>query len=141
MTIAHNGRIPIRTQGEGHMVDITALTQDILTESGLREGHCCVFTPGATAAVTTIEFEPGLQRDFPDAMNRIAPRDVHYYHEEAWHDGNGHSHIRASLLGPSIVIPFIEGHLTLGTWQQIVVIDFDNRPRSREIIVQLLGVK
>lgn len=141
MTGAHTERISLQTKGEGHMLDITQQAQGIVTNSGLREGQCALFVPGATGALTTIEFEPGLQRDFPEAMDRLIPRGMRYLHDDTWHDGNGHSHVRASLLGPSLVVPFVDGCLTLGTWQQIVLCDFDARPRSRDVVVQVLGVK
>ena len=98
-----------------------------------------MFVTGSTAGVTTIEFEPGLLEDLPAAFERLAPQGLRYRHDETWHDGNGHSHVRASLLGPSLLVPFEDGRLLLGTWQQIVLVDFDNRPRRREIVVQLQG--
>jgi len=94
---------------------------------------------GSTAGITTMEYEPGLIEDLPAAFERLVPRGHHYHHEEAWHDGNGHAHVRASLVGPSLTVPFRKGKLLLGTWQQIVVVDFDNRPRQRDIVVQLTG--
>ena len=97
------------------------------------------YDSGSTSGVTTIEYEPGLLKDIPAAFEKIAPQDAHYHHEETWHDGNGHSHVRASLLGCSLTVPFKDGRLLLGTWQQIVLIDFDNRPRKREVVVQLSG--
>ena len=141
MTGAHTERITLNTEGGGHMLDITQKTQQVVADSGLKEGQCALFVPGATGALTTIEFEPGLQRDFPAAMERLVPRGMRYWHDETWHDGNGHSHVRASLLGPSLVVPFVDGELTLGTWQQIVLCDFDARPRTRDVVVQVLGVK
>ncbi len=138
---AHTARIRVTSQGNGHITDITNQTQRILSESGILEGQCCVFAPGATAGITTIEYEPGLQQDFPEAMERIAPRNIRYHHDDTWHDGNGHSHVRASLLGPSLVVPFEDGRLILGTWQQIILVDFDNRSRTRDIVVQILGVR
>ncbi len=140
MTTAHTGRISVNTRGEGQMVDITSDAQDVVAHSGLTEGQCCLFVPGATGALTTIEYEPGLKQDFPEAMERLVPRDMRYLHDDTWHDGNGHSHVRASLLGPSLVVPFEGGRLTLGTWQQIILVDFDNKPRQRHVVVQLLGV-
>jgi len=98
-----------------------------------------MFVPGSTAALTTVEFEPGLVQDLPAFFERIIPRRAHYHHEDTWHDGNGHSHVRASLLGPSLTVPFKDGALLLGTWQQIVLIDFDNRRRRRKLVVQLSG--
>ena len=131
--------VPLSTQGDSQILDLTSQVQDVVTRTGLREGQVTVFVPGATAGVTTIEYEPGLVRDLPLAFERIAPRDGHYYHHETWNDGNGHSHVRASLLGPSLTIPFSQGRLILGTWQQVVLVDFDNRPRRREVVVQVNG--
>ncbi len=132
-------RVGISTRGDGEMVDLTSRVQDVISESGFSEGQVTVFVPGATGGVTTIEYEPGLIRDLPEAFERIAPRGARYFHDETWHDGNGHSHVRASILGPSLTIPFSNGRMILGTWQQIIVVDFDNRPRRRDIVVQLNG--
>jgi secondary thiamine-phosphate synthase enzyme len=132
-------RISIETQGDDHMIDLTARIADLLSEHHLTHGQVLVFVPGSTAGITTVEFEPGLVRDLPIAFERIAPRNARYHHEETWHDGNGHSHVRAALVGPSLNVPFQDGELLLGTWQQIVLIDFDNRPRRREIVVQFLS--
>ena len=130
----------VPSRGEGDMHDITGEVQARVGEHGLREGQALVFVPGSTGALTTIEFEPGLVEDFPAFFDRVAPRGIRYAHEETWHDGNGHSHVRASLVGPSLVVPVAEGKLLLGTWQQIVLVDFDARPRRRRIVVQLSGV-
>ncbi len=122
--------------------DIQDLTQDvaqIVVQSGVLEGQVLVFTPGSTAGITTIEFESGVVFDLEQAIERLAPRDMHYDHDARWGDGNGYSHVRAALLGPSLAVPVIDGQLQLGTWQQIVLCDFDNRPRDRRIIVQVMG--
>ena len=122
--------------------DIQDLTQDvaqILAQSGIREGQVLVFTPGSTAGITTIEFENGVVFDLEQAIERLAPQDMHYDHNARWGDGNGYSHVRAALLGPSMTVPVIDGQLQLGTWQQVVLCDFDNRPRERRIIVQVMG--
>jgi len=122
--------------------DIQDLTQDvaqILAQSGIREGQVLVFTPGSTAGITTIEFESGVVFDLEQAIERLAPRDMHYDHDARWGDGNGYSHVRAALLGPSMAVPVVDGQLQIGTWQQIVLCDFDNRPRERKIIVQVMG--
>ncbi|MEX0736668.1 MAG: secondary thiamine-phosphate synthase enzyme YjbQ [Bacteroidota bacterium] len=129
----------IATKGGSEVLDVTSHVASLLAKHSLREGNATVFVTGSTAAVTTTEFEPGLRRDIPEALNRIAPEGVRYHHDETWHDGNGHSHVRAALLGPSLTVPFSNGELLLGTWQQIVLIDSDNRPRQRIIIVQLIG--
>jgi secondary thiamine-phosphate synthase enzyme len=138
MTII-NDTLNIDTHGGGDMVDITDQLTRLLQRHKLKHGQVLVFVPGSTAGVTTIEYEPGLKKDFSVFMERIIPKNVHYYHEETWNDGNGHSHIRSSLLGPSLVIPIGQGRLLLGTWQQVVVVDFDNRPRSRDLVVQFCG--
>ena len=132
-------KISLQSQGHGEIIDITPEVQKQLAETAIKEGTVTLFVTGSTAGITTIEFEPGLLADFKDMWERTIPEDITYQHDKAWHDGNGHSHVRASLLGASLVIPFSTGKLALGTWQQIVVVDFDNRPRSREIIVQLMG--
>lgn len=131
--------VRVSTRGDSEILDVTGPVQDKLTAHGFQEGHALVFVSGSTAGLTTVEYEPGLLHDLPAAFERIAPRDIRYAHEETWHDGNGHSHVRASLLGPSLTVPFRDGRLLLGTWQQIVLIDFDNRPRQRDILVQLFG--
>jgi len=129
----------IQTRGDDHILDVTERVQEMLAKHGFEEGQALVFVSGSTAGITTIEYEPGLLEDIPAAFEKIAPKGAAYRHEEAWHDGNGHSHVRASLLGPSLTVPFRKGKLLLGTWQQIVVIDFDNRPRQRDVVVQLTG--
>jgi secondary thiamine-phosphate synthase enzyme len=121
------------------IVDITEKVAGAVGKSGLSSGLAVVFIPGATGAVTTIEYEPGLESDLQDALEKIAPKDKEYAHNRRWGDGNGHSHIRAALMGPSLAVPFLEGRLMLGTWQQIVFLELDNRPRHRRIIVQMAG--
>ncbi|MFN3621684.1 MAG: secondary thiamine-phosphate synthase enzyme YjbQ, partial [Nitrososphaerales archaeon] len=111
--------IQIQTRGECDIVDLTGKAQEAIRASGLKKGLLTIFVVGSTAAVTTIEYEPGLLRDLPEMLERVAPKNIEYKHEEMWHDGNGHSHVRASLLGPSLVIPFRDQRLCLGTWQQI----------------------
>jgi len=129
----------IHSKGEGDMIDLTDRLRAILSRSGLKDGLMTVFVPGSTAAVTTIEYEPGLRRDFPDMLERVAPKSIPYEHEKTWHDGNGHSHVKAALIGPSVTIPFRDGRLTLGTWQQVVLIELDIHSRSRILTVQLIG--
>ena len=131
--------IAIQTKGEGDILDLTRTVASILTETKLSSGIVTVFVPGATGALTTIEYEPGLLKDFPDMLERIAPRGLSYEHERRWHDGNGHSHVRASLIGPSITIPFVDGKLSLGTWQQIVFLELDVHSRNRNLILQIIG--
>ena len=131
----------VETRGDSDIVDLTARVQEVIGRHRFRHGQALVFVSGSTAGITTLEYEPGLLEDLPAAFERIAPRGIRYAHEEAWHDGNGHSHVRASLLGPSLTVPFQDARLRLGTWQQIVLVDFDNRPRRREVVVQLMGEK
>ena len=131
--------VAVSTRGDSHMVDLTARVQEVVRRHRFREGQALVFVSGSTAGLTTVEFEPGLQQDLPAAFERFAPRGMRYAHEETWHDDNGHAHVRASLLGPSLAVPFREGRLLLGTWQQVVLVDFDTRPRQREVVVQLSG--
>ena len=123
----------------GDVIDITERVDAAVQDSGLQVGIVVVFVPGATGAVTTIEHEPGLVDDIRAALERIAPEQDEYAHDQKWGDGNGHSHIRASLIGPSLTVPFQKGQLMLGTWQQIVFLELDNRPRRRRIILQILG--
>lgn len=132
-------RIVVRTRGDGDVVDITGETGRAVTKSGLANGVLTLFVMGSTAGLTTVEFEPGLVSDLRSLFDRVAPRGVTYAHDERWGDGNGYSHVRAALLGPSLSVPFGEGRPLLGTWQQVVLIDFDNRPRRREVVVQLIG--
>ena len=131
--------LSLNTRGEGDILDITDAVFKAVVESGLKNGVVTVFVPGSTGALTTIEYEPGLLKDLPNMLERIAPRNIPYEHEKRWHDGNGHSHVRASLIGPSLTVPFIEGRLTLGTWQQIVFVELDIRSRSRRLILQIIG--
>lgn len=132
-------RLELTTKGENDVVDITGEVQQAVEDSGLDDGVATVFVPGSTAAVTTIEYEPGLAEDFPAMLERLAPKDINYEHQKAWHDDNGRSHVKASLVGSSLSIPFEDGSLTLGTWQQIVFVELDIRPRKREVVVQALG--
>jgi secondary thiamine-phosphate synthase enzyme len=131
--------VQLKLSKEDDIIDVTKQTSDALRESELNNGIVNVFVAGSTAAVTTIEYEPGLRYDFPKMLSRIAPRDIQYRHDETWHDGNGHSHVRASLVGPSLTIPFSNGALLLGTWQQIVMVEMDTRPRERALTIQILG--
>ncbi len=129
----------IETRGENDVINITGQTSKALEESKLQDGIITVFISGSTAAITTIEYEPGLKQDFPRMLSRIVPTNIEYKHDNTWHDGNGHSHIKASLIGPSMTIPFKDGNLMLGTWQQIVLLETDTRPRQRKIILQIIG--
>ena len=131
--------IRVSTKGDCDVVDITDQVTAIVNRSGLDSGIATVFVVGSTAGITTIEYEPGLVHDIKEAFERIAPQSVNYQHHERWGDDNGHAHIRSSLLGTSIAVPFTGKSLVLGTWQQIVLIDFDTRKRQRDVIVQLIG--
>ena len=135
----HRDSIRIHTQGDSDAHDLTRPIADIVAASGVQDGLVLVHTPSSTSAVTTIEFEPGAVADFRRALEEIAPADRDYSHERAWGDGNGHSHVRAALLGPSLSLPILQGRVALGTWQQILFLDFDVRPRDREILVQVMG--
>lgn len=135
MTII-NDTISIDTKGNCDVQDITKRLTLLLSKHKLKNGHALIFVSGSTAGLTTIEFEPGLRRDFEELMERVAPQNARYFHEDTWNDGNGHSHIRASLIGPSLTIPFGNGEFLLGTWQQVILVDFDNRPRHRNLVVQ-----
>ncbi len=132
-------QLSIRTKGEGDILDITDEVAEALVETELKNGIVTVFVSGSTGAVTTIEYEPGLLKDLPSLLERIAPKNWDYEHEKRWHDGNGHSHIRASLIGPSLTVPFADGRLTLGTWQQIVFVELDVHSRLRNLILQIMG--
>ena len=129
----------MKTSGRDDIHDITQQVQRQVSESGMKDGIACVFVSGSTAAVTTVEFEPGLVKDLQEAMERLYPKGIEYEHHLRWGDGNGHSHVRASMLGPSLVGPFKGGELLLGTWQQIVLMELDVRARSRDIVVQVIG--
>lgn len=131
--------IEIETKREGDIVDLTQKLQHIIKQSLIKDGLACIFIPGSTGALLTMEYEPGLLHDLPDALERLIPKNLSYQHHETWHDDNGHSHVRASILGPSLTIPIREGKLIHGTWQQIVFLEFDTRPRKRTIIVQIVG--
>ena len=121
------------------MIDITHQTDEAIKASGLQDGIVVVFVSGSTASITTIEYEVGLKKDFPKMLARIAPSEIEYEHDNTWHDGNGHSHVRASLIGPSLIVPFKNKSLMLGTWQQIVLLEMDTRPRKRKIVLQMIG--
>jgi len=135
----HNGNITIKTRGNSDMHDLTRPVQAILNESGIASGIVSLFTPSSTSALTTIEFESGALDDLRGALDKIAPAEADYKHNLRWGDGNGHSHLKAALIGPSLTVPVLDGRLSLGTWQQILFIDFDVRPRQREIVVQIMG--
>jgi secondary thiamine-phosphate synthase enzyme len=132
-------QITVSTNGNSEVIDITERVTKCLKKHSLQEGQVTVFVIGSTASISTTEYEPGLRKDLPEMLERIAPHGAKYHHDDTWGDGNGQSHLRAALLGPSLCVPFVQGKLLLGTWQQIVLIDSDTRKRQREIIVQMMG--
>ncbi len=137
--MVYTGRLHLSTRGDTEMRDLSAEVQRVVADSGVRAGIATLFTPSSTSALTTIEFEPGALDDLRRALDEIAPAGRDYRHNLRWDDGNGHAHLRAALLGPSLSIPIIDGQLALGTWQQVLFIDFDVRPRQREVVVQVVG--
>jgi len=130
-----------RTSSDTDVIDITGDVAAQVREAGIGEGQVLISVPGSTASITTIEYESGVIRDLVEALERLAPAHIPYRHDARWGDGNGYAHVRAALLGPSVVIPVSDGRLVLGTWQQLVLIDFDNRPRERRIFLQVSGTK
>ncbi|MEJ2207070.1 MAG: secondary thiamine-phosphate synthase enzyme YjbQ [Gemmatimonadota bacterium] len=139
--IAEHRTLECRTRGNDHIVDLTADLQRLVAEVGVTTGQASLLVHGSTASLTTLEFEPGLvNHDVAAALERLAPRDARYEHEETWHDDNGHSHIRACLVGPCLALPIAEGRVPLGTWQQVVLVDSDTRPRQRTVHVSVVGV-
>ncbi len=131
--------VPARTRGDGDTIDITMDVAEAVRESGLLDGVVTLFIGGSTAAITTIEYEPGAVHDLRSVFEELAPKGRDWRHHLRWGDHNGHSHVRAAMLGPSISIPFVGQDLALGTWQQVVLVDFDDRPRTREVVVQIVG--
>jgi secondary thiamine-phosphate synthase enzyme len=134
-----NKKLAVQTKGHCDLIDITSQVAQQVAESGLSSGIATIFVAGSTAGISTIEYESGLIDDFQGMWERNVPTGISYRHDLRWGDGNGYSHVRASLLGPSLTVPFANKRLTLGTWQQIILVDFDNRPRSREIVLQIMG--
>ncbi len=137
--VVYTDEINLSTKGEVDIIDVTSEVEKIVNKSGVSNGVAVVFCVGSTCAVTTVEYEPGLKKDIPEALERLFPKNINYHHEETWHDGNGHSHVRASFMKPDLTIPIVNGKLTLGTWQQIVFLELDVRKRNRKVIVQVLG--
>ena len=137
--MVYQGQITLSTDGHGDMYDITQQVNQVVQESGLQVGMAHIFNIGSTAAIGTIEFEPGLERDLPQILNKLIPPSRDYGHEQTWHDGNGHSHLQATWLGPSLTVPVNDGKLVLGTWQQIFHLECDIKPRQRQVIVTIYG--
>jgi secondary thiamine-phosphate synthase enzyme len=137
--VVYHKEISINSKGENDIIDITKDVQEVIFESGLKEGICLVFVPGSTGTISTIEYEPGLKIDFPEILNKIVPKNKEYKHHETWHDDNGRGHCKATLMGPSLTIPFQNKNILHGTWQQIIFMELDTRSRNRNLIVQLVG--
>ena len=137
--MAETSRFSVSTKGSTDIIDITGKVADIIRKSKIKSGIACVFVSGSTASISTLEYEPNLIKDIKRALNKIAPEDADYEHHKTWHDDNGSAHVRACLMKPGITVPFENHKLLLGTWQQIVLLDFDTRPRDREIVVQIVG--
>lgn len=135
----HTKEISLKTKGRDDVIDITGKIAQIVAESSIGNGIVTVFVTGSTGSVTTIEYEPALVKDLQEMDQKLIPAGKGYHHDATWGDANGHSHIRATIIGPSLTVPFVSGRMTLGTWQQIVVIDHDNRPRSRNVVIQVMG--
>jgi len=133
--------LSVKTRGNTDIIDITDEIQKKIYSLGFTEGNVLVFAGGSTAGITTIEYEPGLLKDYPEFFEKIVPSNKSYQHDNTWHDGNGYAHIRAALQGASLTVPFSEGKMLLGTWQQIILVDFDNRSRQRNIVIQITGKK
>ena len=131
--------INVTTHAHSEVVNITNQVTALLQKHKLKEGSATIFVVGSTASITTTEYEPGLKKDIPEMLERLAPRGIRYHHDDTWGDGNGHAHLRSALFKTSLSIPVIKGELTLGTWQQVVLLDFDNRSRTRRIVIQVLG--
>jgi len=131
--------IPVSTRGHTDIIDITREAASLLSKSGLSNGTVTFFISGSTAGLTTVEYEPGLLQDLPEAFEKLAPEGKRYHHDATWGDGNGSAHVRASLLGPSLIVPFTSGKMLLGTWQQVILVDFDNRSRQRRVVMQIMG--
>ncbi|MGD9489547.1 MAG: secondary thiamine-phosphate synthase enzyme YjbQ [Calditrichaceae bacterium] len=134
-------KVGMKTRGFNDIINLTEYAREFVSENSFLEGQLLIFIAGATAAISTIEYEPGLIQDLPEMLDRIAPMNKQYHHDDTWHDGNGYAHLRSALMGPSLIIPVADGKLDLGTWQQIILIDFDNRPRSRSVTFQFTGRK
>lgn len=135
----YTGEIIIKDKGGFEVFNITEKVKEEIRKSRLKDGTVTVFVPGATGALTTIEYEPGLVKDLKELLDKYIPPGRNYHHEERWHDGNGHSHLRASFIGPSISVPFVNSQLTLGTWQQIIFLELDNKPHTRKLVIQVVG--
>lgn len=133
-----NGKITFDTKGFTDIIDVTKEVENIIASHKIENGQALIYTQGSTASITSMEYEPGLVKDLPQILDKLIPMDYKYHHDETWQDGNGYAHLRASIIGNSLNIPILNGSLSLGTWQQIVLVDFDNKPRTRQVIVQII---
>jgi len=138
-TVIKTDEVRLNTKGNGDIIDITSQISKCVETSKIKSGVVTVFIAGSTAGITTLEYEPGLLKDFPQIMEKLIPSNAVYHHDETWHDGNGFSHLRSAIIGTDLTIPFVDGKLSLGTWQQVVFCEFDNRPRLRKVILQIMG--
>ena len=132
-------KLELKSKGFNDIIDITPQIQNLVNQSKINDGYVLIFVPGATGGITTIEYEPGLLQDFPEMLESIAPMNKNYMHDKTWHDGNGYAHLRSALIGPDMTVPIQDNDLVLGTWQQIIFVDFDNRPRQRQLHIQICG--
>ncbi len=132
-------RVTVHTKGFTDIIDLTGEVRHFVQKHQLRQGHVLIFIDGSTAAISTVEYEPGLLKDIPEMLETIAPMKRRYHHDDTWHDGNGYAHLRSTLIGTSFTVPVLEGRVVLGTWQQIILMDFDNRPRTRSVLFQFVG--
>lgn len=136
-----SSRLSVHTRGYNDIINLTDKVRAFVREHQLKEGHLLIFIDGSTAAISTVEYEPGLLRDIPEALEKIAPMNKRYHHDDTWHDGNGYAHVRSTLMGTSFTVPVVGGQLLLGTWQQIILLDFDNTSRHRQVLLQFTGEK
>ena len=137
--MVHNDTLEISTRGFGDVIDVTPWITSFVEKSGIRNGIVCIANPGSTAGITTLEFEPGAVADLKAALERLAPEKARYHHNDTWDDGNGFAHLRSALIGASRAFPVRDGAVALGTWQQVVFLDFDNRPRRRKLVATIVG--
>lgn len=137
--ITRHGWVEVQTNGFNDIINLTPQVQQFVRQNNLKEGQLLIFINGSTAAISTVEYEPGLLKDIPEMMEKIAPMNRRYHHDDTWHDGNGYAHLRSTLTGTSLTVPVIDGQLILGTWQQIILMDFDNTKRKRRVILQFVG--
>ena len=139
LEMVKTSEIKLNTKGDGDIIDMTSFAEEAVRKSGIKSGTVTSFVPGSTAGITTLEYEPGLRKDFPQLLEKLIPSKAVYQHDQTWHDGNGFSHLRSAIIGTGLTVPFVNGELLLGQWQQIVFCEFDNRPRARKVFFQIMG--